>query len=97
MFEAQRLGNVIPFVPRCLHEDVTLSGLLIPAGTNIVPMLSAIHEDPRRFPDPLVFKPERFLDDAGRLLPKVEGFLPYSIGTVLGINKYKSINLASIK
>jgi cytochrome P450 len=60
--------------------SVSLNGFTLPAGINVFPMLSAVHEDPKYFPNPHVFKPERFLDESGALLSKVDGFIPFSIG-----------------
>ncbi|OQV12035.1 Cytochrome P450 2J2 [Hypsibius exemplaris] len=80
IFEVQRLGNLVAIVGRRAMADVTLNGFKIPAGTNIFPLLTAVHEDAKYFPDPLAFKPERFLDDSGNLRSKIDGFIPFSIG-----------------
>ncbi|OQV12036.1 Cytochrome P450 2J2 [Hypsibius exemplaris] len=80
LFEIQRLSNLVPIIGRRAMDDVTLNGFKIPAGTDIFPMLTAVHEDARYFPDPLAFKPDRFLDEDGNLRSKVDGFIPFAIG-----------------
>ncbi|XP_055353889.1 cytochrome P450 2C15-like isoform X2 [Paramacrobiotus metropolitanus] len=78
--EVQRMANLVPFAIRCPTEDVKINGYEIPAGTIITPSLYACHMDPKYFPEPHKFNPERFLDDNGHLRSKVEGFIPFSIG-----------------
>ncbi|XP_055353890.1 cytochrome P450 2J2-like [Paramacrobiotus metropolitanus] len=78
--EVQRMANLVPFAIRSPTEDVKIHGYEIPAGTIITPNLYAVHMDPQYFPEPQRFNPERFLDKEGNLKPKVEGFLPFSIG-----------------
>ncbi|OWA54748.1 Cytochrome P450 2J3 [Hypsibius exemplaris] len=80
IMEVQRLANLVSIVARRTLTDVTLDGFKIPAGIGIAALSSAVHEDARFFPDPLAFKPERFLDQSGKLRSKVEGFIPFSIG-----------------
>jgi cytochrome P450 len=40
----------------------------------------ALHNDPEQWPDVTAFRPERFLDDTGKLGPKPESWLPFSAG-----------------
>ena len=51
-------------------------------GTAVMINLWSIHHDERQFKDPMLFKPERFLDDNGDLLSasKIKNFLAFSIG-----------------
>ncbi|OQV12037.1 Cytochrome P450 2B12 [Hypsibius exemplaris] len=80
IFEVQRLANLIAVVQRRAMQEVTLSEYALPAGTDVVFLFSAVHEDPQFFPQPLAFKPERFLDESGKLRSRIEGFIPFSIG-----------------
>jgi cytochrome P450 len=80
ILEVQRLANLVPVAGRRTMEEVTLNGYTLPAGINVFPLLFAVHEDPRYFPNPLHFNPQRFLDESGTLLNKVEGFIPFSMG-----------------
>jgi cytochrome P450 len=65
--EALRLHPVIPMVVRYLTEPVELAGVRLPAGVSVAPSILLTHRDPRFFPDPRAFRPERFLD--GEVVP----------------------------
>jgi len=60
--ESLRLHPVIPMVVRHLTEPAVVHGIALPAGVSVAPSILLAHRDPRRFPDPGVFRPERFLD-----------------------------------
>ena len=45
-----------------------------------MPNLWALHTDPEKWEKPEEFRPERFLDKNGQLLPKMENYLPFSTG-----------------
>lgn len=78
--EIQRLADIAPIgVPHSTLEATLIGGFKIPKGTVILPNLYAIHNDPRYFPDPKQFRPERFLDATGNLA-KLESVLPFSVG-----------------
>lgn len=79
LMEVQRLANLVPFAGRRTMEKTTLNGFQIPADTTIIPNLYAVHMNPKYFPEPKKFDPERFLDSTGKI-KIVEGFLPFSIG-----------------
>lgn len=59
--EALRLYTPITSILRVSEEDFQLPcGAILPRGTSVnIPYL-ALHRDPRYFPDPLIFKPERW-------------------------------------
>ncbi|KAI6222435.1 hypothetical protein M3Y99_01500700 [Aphelenchoides fujianensis] len=57
-----------------------LNGHVLEAGTAINALISLVHYDEKFFPDPLEFKPERFLDASGKL-KKIEQFVPFSLGS----------------
>lgn len=46
-------------VPRIATEPVLLSGIVLPAGSDVRPMFAAANRDPDAFPDPDVFDPSR--------------------------------------
>ncbi|CAJ0567340.1 unnamed protein product, partial [Mesorhabditis spiculigera] len=78
--EAQRLCNLLPQnLFRVNTEDVTIGGYSIPAGSVIVPQISAVMYDERVFPEPYSFKPERFLKPDGTY-KKYEELVPFSVG-----------------
>ena len=41
--------------------------------------------DPQNFPDPEIFKPERFLNEEGTKTIKSEYLVPFGIGTYINI------------
>jgi cytochrome P450 family 135 len=61
--ETLRLRPVIVVVIRKLTEPVELGGYELPAGARVVPSIHLIHRDPRTYPEPERFLPERFLDN----------------------------------
>lgn len=60
--ESLRLRPVVPAVSRKLAEPVELGGRVLPAGVFIVPSIFLTHRRPDIYPDPLAFRPQRFLD-----------------------------------
>ncbi|OQV25636.1 Cytochrome P450 2U1 [Hypsibius exemplaris] len=78
--EVQRLGNVVPLsIARSAVEDSNVLGFNVPKGSYIMPNLWNVHRDPRHWDAPEQFRPERFLDEEGRLLNPPQ-FMPFSIG-----------------
>lgn len=51
---------VVTFVSRHAPEDFQLGGYNLPAGTNILAPVWSIHHDPKIWPDPERFDPDRF-------------------------------------
>ncbi|MBI5513706.1 MAG: cytochrome P450 [Deltaproteobacteria bacterium] len=60
--EVLRMRPVIPAVGRRLSAPLTLRGRHYPTGTLLVPSSYLVHHNPEVYPDPKVFRPERFLD-----------------------------------
>uniref|UniRef100_A0A7C9DUM1 Cytochrome P450 CYP82D47-like n=1 Tax=Opuntia streptacantha TaxID=393608 RepID=A0A7C9DUM1_OPUST len=60
--ETTRIYPATPLgVPRQAITDTTVSGYHIPASTRLFVNIYKMHRDPRVWPDPLEFRPERFL------------------------------------
>ncbi|KAB1220426.1 Cytochrome P450 82A4 [Morella rubra] len=60
--EALRIYPPAPILPpREFIEDCTIAGYHVPKGTRLIVNIWKIQTDPRTWPDPLEFKPERFL------------------------------------
>ncbi len=60
--EILRLRPVLPNAePRLAKVPVTIGGWEYPAGTSLVASSYLVHHDPAIYPDPVAFKPERFL------------------------------------
>src|ERR1700722_177290 len=60
--ETMRLCPAAPIVVRKLLEPMELSGYTIPAGTTVAPCVHLVHRRPDIYPQPLCFRPERFLE-----------------------------------
>ena len=60
--ETLRLRPVLPGVIRMLKAPYEIAGYTLPAGIAVVPSIHLIHTRPDVYPDPLAFRPERFLE-----------------------------------
>ncbi|KAJ7693224.1 cytochrome P450 [Mycena rosella] len=70
--EVQQWRNVTPLaIPHYLAVDDEYRGYRIPAGTTVIGNTWAILHDEEMYPDPHLFKPERFLLD-GKLNPAIQ-------------------------
>ena len=82
IMEIQRLGSIAPqAVPHRAYSDINVRGYRIPRDTIIFSMLYHIMRDPDYWQDPESFKPERFLDEDGKVI-KEERFVPFGIGNI---------------
>lgn len=77
--EALRLYPPFSFVGREAIEDVELGGYFIAKGTPLGFVGWTIHRDPRDWPDPLVFEPERHSRDLKKARSKC-AFLAFGYG-----------------
>lgn len=69
--EALRLYSPLPaFEPRSCPVNTNIDGYDIPAGTIVGMSPFCLHREDSIFPDPLTFKPERWLTPEGRLIPE---------------------------
>jgi cytochrome P450 len=84
--ETLRLYPPVWFGPRLAVKDFRFTGYTIPAGTHIVHSSWASHRMPEVFPDPDVFRPERFTPEARRALPK-GAYIPFGGGQRICIGK----------
>ncbi|CAH1780132.1 unnamed protein product [Owenia fusiformis] len=82
ILESLRYMSHIPTVPQETMRDTTLNGHFIPQGTQVWPNLFSLHHDERFFPDPWTFKPERFIDTEGKLVPadQRKHLMPFGAG-----------------
>lgn len=76
MKEAMRLHPVIPMVVRHLMAPATIGGRELPRGTNVGPSIILAHSRSENFPDPEVFRPERFTE--GHIEPNT--WIPFGGG-----------------
>lgn len=77
--EAMRLYPPAYMVARRAVEDTEIGGYPVPAGSEVVVWLYMTHRDPRFFPEPTRFRPERFEPDEEAALPKC-AYLPFGAG-----------------
>jgi cytochrome P450 family 135 len=49
-------------VVRRLKEPMEIGGRLLPEGVTVAPCIYLVHRRPDVYPDPLAFRPERFLE-----------------------------------
>jgi cytochrome P450 len=63
--ETLRLRPTVSIVLRRLKEPMEIGGRLLPAGANVAPCIYLMHRRPDIYPDPLAFRPERFLEGQG--------------------------------
>ncbi|KAL1470362.1 hypothetical protein MTO96_040473 [Rhipicephalus appendiculatus] len=67
------------FVTRQAKEDFVYKGTQFKAGTCFMAPLYQIQRDPRFWPDPLQFKPERFAPENEAQLIKA-AYMPFGVG-----------------
>ena len=79
IMEAQRLCPPAAQVNRECCEDYDLNGIQIPAGTEIIIPIYALHHDPDAWEDPEKFDPERFRSPAKDTRHAFQ-FLPFGAG-----------------
>jgi cytochrome P450 len=60
--ESMRLTPLVPVIQRVTRSPVRLGRYLVPEGTLVMAHTWAIHHDPALYPEPAVFRPERFLE-----------------------------------
>ena len=77
MQEALRRRPVLPnSAPRLVKQPIEVGGWTYPADVCLVPNAYLMHHDPEIYPDPYVFRPERFLDDS----PGTYTWIPFGGG-----------------
>ncbi|XP_060554489.1 cytochrome P450 2C31-like [Ruditapes philippinarum] len=83
--EVHRLITVVPILAgsQC-SRDLEFEGYNLSKGTLIIANIWYIHHNPKIWGDPWNFRPERFLDEDGQLLPREHIFrrncIPFAVG-----------------
>lgn len=74
--EALRLRPVVPLAGRRLQSELRVDGHVLPQGTDVTPAIWLAHTNAAVYPDPLKFRPERFIDGA----PETYAWIPFGGG-----------------
>ncbi len=75
-----RTVTVLGGIPHANTKDFEYQGYHFPAGTNVTGNMWAIHRNPRDFPDPDSFRPERFVKGLENRYPNARGSNPFGWG-----------------
>lgn len=75
-----RSATILGGIPHAPTKDDYYRGYLIPAGTYVAGNLWAIHRNPNDFPEPDVFKPERYLKENQLPYPNAKGHNAFGWG-----------------
>jgi cytochrome P450 len=77
--EAMRVYPPVYLIGREATRDLELGGYRVRKGTTIFMSQWVSHRDPRYFPDPEAFRPERWLDGLAKRIPKY-AYYPFGGG-----------------
>lgn len=77
--EALRICPPVPLIARQLEEDTVLSGNFVPKNTITVIGIYWLHRDPKQFPNPEKFDPDRFLPENSKGRHPF-AYVPFSAG-----------------
>ena len=81
--EVMRMTSFIPLlIPHKTIRDTTLNGYHVPRKTTVFINQYRIHNNPKEWNEPKLFKPERFLDADGKFVgwTTTPAFLPFGFG-----------------
>jgi cytochrome P450 len=77
--ESMRLYPPVHAVGREALRECQIGGYRVPPGTTVFMSQWVMHRDPRFFADPLVFRPDRWIDESIKRLPKY-AYFPFGGG-----------------
>lgn len=81
MREALRLYPIAPVVARMCNEATTVAGKALPKGAGVHINIWHLHHDAANFPEPEVFRPQRFIDAAAAGKPDLHpAYMPFGHG-----------------
>ncbi|KAI8050504.1 cytochrome P450 [Syncephalis plumigaleata] len=83
LHESMRIRPIAPHgMPRIIAEGGTmLDGYFVPGGTTVMVSIGVMHMNEEVFPEPHVFRPERWIDSSADELAKMKlNFAPFSVG-----------------
>jgi cytochrome P450 len=88
--EALRLYPSAALIPRFSLADDELGGYRIPAGSMLFVLVWGIQRNPRVWPQPELFDPDRFSPEAEAAQPRL-AFLPFGAGQHLCLGKHLAV------
>jgi cytochrome P450 len=77
--EVLRRATFIPVTVRSADRDTTIDGCFVPKGSIVAVNIMYIHNNPDVWDKPEEFRPERFLDENGRIISE-EITMPFGAG-----------------
>lgn len=77
--EAMRIDSPVWTVGRQALDEDEILGYRIPRGASVMVLISLIHRDPRIWPNPEGYDPERFLPENSKTRPR-HAFMPFGAG-----------------
>jgi cytochrome P450 len=77
--EAMRITPPVWMVGRKAKVDHELGGFHIPAGSSLMVLITMIHRDPKIWPNPEGYDPQRFLPENTRGRPR-QAYMPFGAG-----------------
>jgi cytochrome P450 len=79
LHESMRLCPAAPALGRRVMRDTVIDGYLVPAGSEVLLSIYALHRDPEAWDDPLTFDPDRFLPERADARDRWQ-YLPFGGG-----------------
>lgn len=93
--EAMRLYPPAYVLARVCVEEAQVGGFTVPVGTDAVIWIHHVHRDPRWFPNPGRFDPDRFSAARKGTIPPF-AYLPFGLGTRTCIGKHFALMEAKL-
>ncbi|XP_053204193.1 cytochrome P450 4V2-like [Panonychus citri] len=76
--ESMRLYPAVPLIARELEEPIEINGYNLPKGSILICNIFNVHRDPRIYPDPTQYDPERFDPSNLPNIPK-GAYIPFGV------------------
>ncbi|XP_040567235.1 cytochrome P450 18a1 [Lepeophtheirus salmonis] len=80
LYEIMRRSSVVPMgTTHATDREVQFEGFVLPQNSHVIPLIHAVHMNPKNWENPEEFRPERFINKEGVLF-KPEHFMPFGVG-----------------